>query len=257
MADTRRAAHGDLRLHRRLVQHPPPAHLARLSQPRRLRSHRPPPRRPSGGMIHTTSCPSKRAKPSRLYDGHRHPFLSLRVQRGGTHLPGGCGTGDCLPRPRIRSHPTGECRLRAGRRIVRRTTEDVSRFRSQTNPKTKPTVDTPTPRDGGCQNGQRTHRSSLCRIWARPVLGSQAVGLPIGSSGLLAKAGRPLAVRPRLGSVRPAAWTFVASGCCTWYTRRIAAWIASRWSSDALMSSVPSMSKRRSGKGGILPRRDI
>ena len=45
---------GGLRVHRGLVQHPPAALDARLSQPRSIRSC-PPQRRPSGGMINTTN----------------------------------------------------------------------------------------------------------------------------------------------------------------------------------------------------------
>ena len=51
---------------------------------------------------------------------------SLPVATGsrvGTHLPGGCREpGTVGARPGTVPHPTGECRLRAGRRIVRRTT---------------------------------------------------------------------------------------------------------------------------------------
>jgi HTH-like domain len=44
-----------LRVHRGLVQHPPSAQLARLHEPRQIRSTHPPQRRPSGGMINTTN----------------------------------------------------------------------------------------------------------------------------------------------------------------------------------------------------------
>ena len=47
-----------LRLHRGLVQHPPAALLARLPQPRPVRSS-PPQRRPSGGMINTSNLSVK------------------------------------------------------------------------------------------------------------------------------------------------------------------------------------------------------
>ena len=49
-----RTATRRVRLHRGLVQHPPAAQLARLPQPRRIRSY-PPQRRPSGGMINTSN----------------------------------------------------------------------------------------------------------------------------------------------------------------------------------------------------------
>ncbi len=44
-----------LRVHRRLVQHASSAQLARLHEPRQIRSTHPPQRRPSGGMINTTN----------------------------------------------------------------------------------------------------------------------------------------------------------------------------------------------------------
>ena len=125
--------------------------------------------------------------------------------RGGTHLPGGCREpGTVEPDPEPVPHPTGECRLRAGRRIVRRTTS-VSRFESQTNPKTKPTVDTPTPRDGGCRRPEHP-RSSLCRVWARGALGAPRPAKCASGCGAPARACRYGAfVRAEVLGVR---WAF-------------------------------------------------
>ena len=98
-----------------------------------------------------------------LYDGHCHPPCRISFTRGGTHLPGGDQEPrDCWRRPGPVPHPTGECRLRAADESFERQPESVSRFVSQTNPKTEPTVDS-TPLETADTHDQRTPPSSLCR----------------------------------------------------------------------------------------------
>ena len=87
VADTGWAPGGDLRLHRRLVQHAPAAQLTRLPQPRRVRSHHPPPRRSSGGMINTTKLSAKPDQAQTVTDGSAisgtYGSCSDRGTRGG------------------------------------------------------------------------------------------------------------------------------------------------------------------------------
>ena len=115
----------------------------------------------------------------RLYDGHRHPFLLHWVQRGGTHLPGGCREpGPVGADPDHVPHPTGECRLRAGRRIVRETTRRCQPIRESDRPGDE--TDRKSPRIGAlkrprfdprrldrtrirCPSGQRIRPSSRVR----------------------------------------------------------------------------------------------
>jgi hypothetical protein len=59
----------------------------------------------------------------RLYDGHR-PSLPIgnRFQGVARTCREGAGNRTCSRKPGTIPHPTGECRLQAGRRIVRKTT---------------------------------------------------------------------------------------------------------------------------------------
>ncbi len=99
-----------------------------------------------------------------------------RTCREGAGNPGTVGA-DPEPVP----HPTGECRLRAGRRIVRSTTVGVSRFVSQTNPETKPT-------DSASFSGTARLRSRLPQFGLTQRAHAGALPLTVGRLRLGAQA---------------------------------------------------------------------
>ena len=130
----------------------------------------------------------------RLYDGHRHPFLLQWVQGLARTCREGAGNPGLLAQTR-NPFPTRPVSAVSGPAdgSFERQPEGVSRFESQTDPETKPTVDTP-PLETVDTHSRRTPRSSLCRFWSARVRKHSAISSQLVVVGDIADPTSPTCV---------------------------------------------------------------